>query len=342
MFKKKQWLLGGLLASSALLGACSSQTIATGDGFKVTKDDVFNLMKKDGGGRAVKEAILSHIVDKELTADEKKEIAERAKHEVDAVKDQSKDGKAPLSFEDFLKRQGYADEAQYTKGVEYDLGLKQVISKQFNITEDDIKALYEKKGDRREVSHILVDSESEAQNIIQQLNNGADFEKLAVEKTKDPSGKQTKGRLGMLEKGQTVKPFEDAAFDLKEGEITQTPVKTEYGYHVIKVTKIEPKRSFDDMKEQLKREAINDKKNNKQAMNQAMKALFDKYKVNISDKNFKHIIDDLTKPETPKKKPQNKETQDKDTQDKDAQDNESQNKDAQDKSTDADQAKEGK
>jgi len=82
--------------------------------------------------------------------------------------------------------------------------------------------------------HILVKSKSEAARIISLLRNGADFVKLAREKSIGPSGKNG-GDLGFFGKGQMVPPFSKAAFALEKGQFTTEPVKTQFGFHIIKV-----------------------------------------------------------------------------------------------------------
>ena len=107
------------------------------------------------------------------------------------------------------------------------------------------------------VRHILVDKEDEAKAIIDQLNKGADFAKLAKEKSKDPGSKDNGGDLDWGPAGRYVKPFADAVMSLKKGEITKTPVKTDFGYHVIQVEDVRPLKvpSFDEMKEQFRQRA---------------------------------------------------------------------------------------
>ncbi|HUK57736.1 MAG TPA: peptidylprolyl isomerase [Stellaceae bacterium] len=83
--------------------------------------------------------------------------------------------------------------------------------------------------------HILVPTEDEAKQIIEQLKKGADFAKLASEKTTDPAGKTSGGDLGYFGEKDMVPEFAKAAFALKPGEFTQTPIKTQFGWHVIKV-----------------------------------------------------------------------------------------------------------
>ncbi len=84
-------------------------------------------------------------------------------------------------------------------------------------------------------SHILVNKHSKAVEIIDELKAGIDFAKLAKQNSECPSRKKG-GDLGSFRKGQMVKEFEKAAFALKVGEITEKPVKTKFGYHVIKRT----------------------------------------------------------------------------------------------------------
>ena len=104
-------------------------------------------------------------------------------------------------------------------------------------------------------SHILVPTEQEAKDIIAQLEKGADFAKLAKEKSKDP-GASNGGDLGYFSDGEMVPEFWAAADKLNKGEYTKTPVKTQFGYHVILLTdkRTKPTPTFDQVKDQLKDE----------------------------------------------------------------------------------------
>jgi peptidyl-prolyl cis-trans isomerase C len=84
-------------------------------------------------------------------------------------------------------------------------------------------------------SHILVKTETEANDVMKKLNAGKEFADLARLYSTCPSGKKG-GDLGFFGKGQMVKEFESAAFSMEKGQVTQKPVKTQFGYHIIKVT----------------------------------------------------------------------------------------------------------
>ena len=82
--------------------------------------------------------------------------------------------------------------------------------------------------------HILVATEDEAKAVRAELEGGRDFAELAKEKSTDPSAQQNGGDLGFFGKGMMVKPFEDAAFSLEAGKISE-PIKSDFGWHIIKL-----------------------------------------------------------------------------------------------------------
>lgn len=174
-----------------------------------------------------------------------------------------------LSRLDFLKiqalRNAYVEQSIATTVSDADLqkAYQDLVVAQFK-PEEQIRA-----------RHILVDTKEQAQKIIDQLKGGAKFEDLAKQ-SKDPSG-QNGGDLGYFGHGQMVPPFEKAAFALQPGSVTQEPVQSEFGWHVIKV---EDKRmsqppAFADVKQDLKQYLL------KQKFQTVMADLRKKYPVEI-------------------------------------------------------------
>ena len=88
-------------------------------------------------------------------------------------------------------------------------------------------------GNKIKCSHILVEKQSEALAIMERLKSGEKFGKIAKELSTDSGSAKRDGNLGYFTKGMMVKPFEEAAFKLQIGE-TSEPVKSEFGYHIIK------------------------------------------------------------------------------------------------------------
>ena len=129
---------------------------------------------------------------------------------------------------------------------------------QENIKEENLKASYnnfiadETSREEIKASHILMDTESEAIDVINMLNDGDDFAELAKNKSTGPSG-PSGGDLGWFKRGQMVPPFEKAAFSLNKNEIIQRPVQTQFGWHVIKVfdKRIPEAPSYESMKSKL-------------------------------------------------------------------------------------------
>lgn len=108
-------------------------------------------------------------------------------------------------------------------------------------------------GKQYKARHILVKDEAEAKQIIADLAKGADFSKLAAEKTQDPGSRDTGGELDWSEAEVYVEPFANALKALKKGETTREPVQTNYGFHVIRLDDVRAKTfpEFDAVKDQI-------------------------------------------------------------------------------------------
>ena len=126
------------------------------------------------------------------------------------------------------------------------------------VTDADVKSEYDKikaqLGDKEyKARHILVEKEEDAKAIIAKLEKGEKFEDLAKQ-SKDPGSREKGGDLGWANPAGFVKPFAEALTKLEKGTITTTPVKTDFGYHVIKLEDSRALKApaFDEVKGQLK------------------------------------------------------------------------------------------
>ncbi|PLX19210.1 MAG: hypothetical protein C0601_02505 [Candidatus Muiribacterium halophilum] len=128
-----------------------------------------------------------------------------------------------------------------------------------NISEKDLKDYFDKNKDmyveeeQVHASHILVKTEKEATDLEKRIKNNEDFAKLAKEYSQDPGSKDKGGDLGWFKQGQMVGPFDKKVFSMKVGTISE-PVKTNFGYHIIKLMdkKEKKEKTFAEVKDQIK------------------------------------------------------------------------------------------
>lgn len=123
-----------------------------------------------------------------------------------------------------------------------------------------------------------------AKDIIKKLKNGESFDDLAKEYSNDTSNKDKGGDLGYFNTGDMLEEFEKAAFALKKGKYTTTPVKTKYGYHIILKTDEKEKPSLEDKKEEIINTLVSEAKSNDTALSiNALVELRKEYGMNIED-----------------------------------------------------------
>ncbi len=159
------------------------------------------------------------------------------------------------------------------------------------VKESEAKKIYDEKiakmKPEQEIKarHILVGTEEEAKEIKAQLEGGTDFAKLATEKSKDKNAEG--GDLGFFTRGQMLKPFEDAAFALDVGKISD-PVNTSFGWHIIEVEERRDQKlpSFDDVKEPIMSQLL------VQKAQVVVSGLREKAEIEIVDPEIKRSMDD--------------------------------------------------
>lgn len=174
-----------------------------------------------------------------------------------------------------------------------------------DVGEPQAKALYEERvkaipaQPEVRARHILVKTEDEAKKISKEIAGGADFAESAKKYSQDAGG-EGGGDLGYFARGQMVKPFEDAAFGLEKGKVSN-PVQSEFGWHIIK---IEDKRdrqppSFDEVKDQITASLIQAK------LQSAVQEMREGAKIEILDADVKKAIEAEAE-QKPQEKPQEK------------------------------------
>jgi foldase protein PrsA len=167
------------------------------------------------------------------------------------------------------------------------LELRLIFDKMLAPTEDDLKAYYEKNKEsfgtpeQVKASHILLKTKAEAEEVLQQLKQGADFATLAKEKSIDTGSKDNGGDLGYFGKGVMNEQFEKAAFALKKGELSGV-VESPNGFHIIKVTdhKDAVIPAYEDVKTEVKNKYLDEK------INEGVSDWLAKTKKELGYKNF--------------------------------------------------------
>jgi len=144
------------------------------------------------------------------------------------------------------------------------------VAKDVSVNDSDIQKFYKEHPDQyqvpeqRDIAHILVKKKPLADQLYGQIENGANFAALAKKYSQDPGSKNSGGKM-TISKGQTVAPFDQTAFLIKSGQVSH-PVKTEFGYHIIKAlgpVKAAKTTPLSDVKASIKSQLEQQKKNEK-------------------------------------------------------------------------------
>lgn len=275
--------------------------VAKLNGKVITADELYSELKTQGGRSILTSMIDEYILDKEYkTTDEMKKTAEAT---VKSYKSSYGD-----SYKTFLSNYGISDDSELKNILIQQSKQEKVVEAYIkkNITDSEMKSYYDSniKGDIK-ASHILISvkenatdedkekAKKKAEEIIEKLKNGEDFAKLAKKYSDDDESKKDGGNLGYFNTGDMVEAFEKAAYKLSVDEYTTEPVETTYGYHIIKKTGEKEKPSFEKSKSTIIEKIVNDKKENDTTITaKAMKALREKYKLNIKDKYLKKAYND--------------------------------------------------
>ncbi|HHT06637.1 MAG TPA: foldase [Hydrogenispora sp.] len=214
----------------------SGNVVASVNGEKITKDELYQLLLKQAGQQGLNLLIAQRIVDLEA---KKQKITISDAEIKEALEEYYDHYGGEETFTQIIEMSG-TSLAEVKKNLVSTMKIKKLLEPRIKVTEEEMKAFFEEnkedfaQEEQVKARHILVATEKEAQEIKDKLAKGEDFAALAKEYSTDDSTKNNGGQLGFFNRGDMVPEFEKAAFALAVGEIS-APVKTEYGYHLIKV-----------------------------------------------------------------------------------------------------------
>jgi peptidyl-prolyl cis-trans isomerase C len=260
----KTRLLISVGVAAALISAPSfAQNAVIVNGKAIPKAQLDKLVQKSGqpDNPQVRDQAREMLVTKELILQEADKRGVIQKESVREQLEQSRVGILVAAvFEDYVEKEG--------------------------VTEAELKAAYESvkaqyTGKEYHVEHILVEKEADAKAIIAQLKAGSNFEEIAKAKSKDPGSAPSGGDLGWVTEKSLVPEFSKAMVQLKPGQVTDKPVKSQFGWHVIKMMDSRDMKapSFDELKAQLKQMIASDQNWQKAKFSEMMQKLRAKAKI---------------------------------------------------------------
>jgi foldase protein PrsA len=261
--KKKHTKLLGLIGSVVVVSLIitgfvysKQEVVAKVGSQSISKDDLYSSLVDQYGEAALNTLIADKIV--ELESDKNKveikesEIDEELQTLIDSYGDED-------AFNEALASSGSSLES-VKENIESYLLTEKLLQDRISISDEEIKEYFEANKDtfsqqeQVAASHILVEDEETAKEVKEKLESGEDFAELAKEYSTDTSNADAGGELGFFAKGEMVAEFENAAFSMNKGDISE-PVKTEFGYHIIKVTdqKEAKEASLEEHKEEVEK-----------------------------------------------------------------------------------------
>lgn len=231
-----------------------NEAVASVNGTKITKDDLYNELVALGGTSTLDNMITMELIDQAAAEANVSITEEDVNAEIESLKTQF-GGEDALNSA--LAQSGMTLD-DLKENTETQVKIRKILEPQTTVTDEDISTYYEENKDsfatteQVRASHILVATKEEADEIKKELDEGADFATLAKEKSTDSSA-ENGGDLGFFGEGDMVEEFEKTAFSLDINEISE-PVKSDYGYHIIMKTdyKEATNPTLEDKKEEIR------------------------------------------------------------------------------------------
>ncbi|MDY0409294.1 peptidylprolyl isomerase [Virgibacillus soli] len=237
-----------------LLAGCNGdqvEVIAETDVGDITEAEFYEQLKHQYGDKVLEEMLLLKVLEDKYTVGETEITAE-----INMIKEQYGD-----QFEEWLAQQGMKDEDALQQVIQLRLLQEEAIAEHLKISEEALQEKYERLLEDLEAQHILVEDKETAEKLLEQIQAGVDFNKLANEYSLDVDADDG-GYLGYFSAGDTEPNFEKVAYEMQVGDISD-PVETKFGYHLIKVTDRRQTKdeigSFADVKKRIQRMMISEK-----------------------------------------------------------------------------------
>lgn len=274
-----------MACSGLLLASCANsegEEVASTEAGRVRESELYERMKNEPtqGGMTYGEQMLQQILLEDILENEFAEDV--SDEEVEAeFEDEAEQYGGVEAFEEMLAQQGMSVD-DVKENIRTSLYVEEAIVQHTDLTEEDIQAAYDEYVVNSTVAHILVEDEELAQDIIDQLNDGADFGELVAEYSTDTGTVEAGGELA-LEPGRFVPEFEEAAFELEEGEITQEPVESQFGYHIIKMVEEGEKGTLEEERENIETMIIEGFMQDQAVVQQAVSEVVKDANVQIAD-----------------------------------------------------------
>ncbi|MCM3787966.1 peptidylprolyl isomerase [Domibacillus indicus] len=284
----KKWALPLSLAAGVLaLSGCGNSegnVIATSKAGDVTDMELYAEMKEKYGPQM--EQALQELMQKKVLSDKYEVTDEELDKEVKTAKEQLGD-----QYEMFLAQYGL-DEDGFKEFLKLELLREKAALADIKVTDKEVKEYYDSWQPEIQVSHILVEDEAKAKEVKQKLADGGDFAELAKEYSTDTGSAENGGSLGWIDnagRAQFVPEFTKALSTLKVNQVSE-PVKSDYGYHIIKITDQKEKASFEKMKSQMTEE-LKKSKVDSAALQEKLDKVMKDADVEVKDEDFKGAFD---------------------------------------------------
>lgn len=295
MKTKKVLAIVAGLALALPLAACGNKAVATTSGGKITQSEYYSSMKSTANGKQVLQQM---ILDKVLEKEYGKQVPDaQVNQQYNSYKKQY-----GSSFSAVLSQQGLTEKS-FKQQLRSNLLLKAAVRASSTFSNAALNKQWKSYEPQVQTAEILVGSESDAQNIIDTLNNASgnklkEFKKLAKQKSTDTSTKDNGGIVPAFDNTDTQLPsaYKKAAFKLKTGEYTTEPVKTDNGYYVIYMIKHPAKGTKANRINALKDQIVTENMNNQTFLHKVVAKALKQGNVSIKDQDMKNILADYLNP----------------------------------------------